>query len=320
MNIPKKDASHCRILFSVVLLPNVNIIAYKNALKQAWRDGKMSADESAMLDTLRKSLNISADDHIEIERDVRNELNNSSEFGNNTNSTPAPAPAQENNPGVPNPGPQNNNQNNSNPQPPAGQNGPMTTADLGITNEVIQDISEQPTETNDIKELLTMGKNSYHKGNYEEAIGYCDKVLILDPDNSEALFFRKRTLSKIEKLSGNSNGDVSVESPPTEGAVTTNTNDKDVEKAPAKQKATAGTGGDPNCKSCAGSGECHWCKGTGECYWCKGNGNCDKCNGEGQINGVECKSCKGGGKCHSCNGDGKCYWCHGSGSCSKCST
>ena len=57
-----------------MLLASVNYLAYKNALKQAWKDGKMSADESAMLDTLRKSLNISAEEHIHIEREVRNEL------------------------------------------------------------------------------------------------------------------------------------------------------------------------------------------------------------------------------------------------------
>ena len=55
-------------------MPNVNYLAYKNALKQAWKDGRMSATESGILDTLRKSLNISAEDHMEIESHVRDEL------------------------------------------------------------------------------------------------------------------------------------------------------------------------------------------------------------------------------------------------------
>ena len=62
------------ILFAVVLVPNVNYLAYKNALKQAWKDGRMSAAESSILDTLRKSLNISAEEHMEIESNVREEL------------------------------------------------------------------------------------------------------------------------------------------------------------------------------------------------------------------------------------------------------
>jgi tetratricopeptide (TPR) repeat protein len=174
-----------------------------------------------------------------------------------------------------------------------------------------------------IKDLLNSGKNAYHKGNYEHAIECCDNVLLIDPDNSEALFFRKRALSKIEKLRGKDAGGKAAAAADIEvsdaGEVPVGAaNNGGAEVAVGEIKAPAG-GGDPNCKSCAGSGQCHWCKGSGKCYWCKGSGKCDKCNGEGKVNGEECKGCKGSGKCHSCNGDGECYWCKGSGKCSKCS-
>jgi tetratricopeptide (TPR) repeat protein len=299
----------------VILLVSVNYLAYKNALKQAWRDGRMTADESAMLDTLRKSLNISADEHIKIEKDVRSELANEDPAFN---------------------GDPINNNNNSNNYVPT--NNPGAEAEVSQNNAVSEGSAELSGDSGmgeytDIKTLLAEGKNSYHKGNYEEAIEYCDKVLILDPDNSEALFFRKRTLSKIEKLRGKEAASSAAIPKHTSQA------SEDVAEAPSKvqspqsngsealkdaqnitpPKAGGGAAGDPNCKTCKGSGECHWCKGSGQCYWCKGSGSCDKCQGSGQIKGEQCKSCKGSGKCHSCNGDGKCYWCNGSGKCSKCS-
>jgi hypothetical protein len=289
-------------------LPSVNYLAYKNALKQAWKDGKMSADESAMLDTLRKSLNISAEDHMNIEKEVRSELAADS--------------------------------NGANPILNGAMDPQMPGADNGFSNGAAGG-------SNEIKNLLTAGKNSYHKGNYEEAIDYCDQVLLLDPDNSEALFFRKRTLSKIEKVRGKGEGkneveeemvpemeDESVEEPAAvpeinngevsdvEPAAPEINSDSDVPSTPNNTPPPAPPpegGGDPNCKSCGGSGQCHWCQGSGKCYWCKGTGNCDKCKGEGKIDGEECKSCKGAGKCHSCMGEGTCYWCKGSGKCSKCS-
>lgn len=316
----------------MILLPSVNYLAYKNALKQAWKDGKMSADESAMLDTLRKSLNISAEEHITIEKDVRTEL----------------ADVEINNP---NPGEEVGVEDTP-IQPPEEANNGAGDIDVESMN-------------NDIKDLLIAGKNSYHKGNYEEAIEYCDKVLLIEPDNSEALFFRKRTLSKIEKLQGKSAG-TKKKSPPTSepdieaeieseiesepdidieqvsvlpsGNETAETepnienNSESTAEEPGMEELVPETGpvsvpnpnnnpspgGDPNCKSCGGSGQCHWCQGSGKCYWCKGSGNCDKCNGTGKINGDDCKACKGSGKCHSCIGDGECYWCKGSGKCSKC--
>lgn len=290
-------------------------------MKQAWKDGRMSADESAMLDTLRKSLNISAEDHMKIESDVRNELNGIiPENPNNPDDGQALAKASTT--------PQNIDPDNG-----SDSNSELLSEQM-MPEQMIEDVQpDNGSEATDIKGLLTSGKNSYHKGNYEEAIEYCDKVLLLDPDNSEALFFRKRTLSKIEKLRGKNKGKSSssskksasadsgteVTEPPSEAPAGVD-DDAQGDMPPSEtSKVADGNVGDPNCKSCGGSGECHWCKGSGGCYWCKGSGKCDKCKGEGQLNGEECKSCKGSGKCHSCNGDGQCYWCKGSGKCSKCS-
>ncbi len=308
-----------RIFMPVVRLASVNYLAYKNALKQAWKDGKMSADESAMLDTLRKSLNISAEDHMHIEREVRNELA-----------------------GIIPENPNFVNVNNN-------TNGGTSAVDPGSINQheysnMSQLSTEELLESNDVKELLNAGKNAYHKQNYEDAIQFCDKVLLLDPDNSEALFFRKRTLSKLEKSkskkgSGEVTAKVTAPPAPINKSATVEEaaqmeadldeaaelNLEPMKENPSKNSVNnnvapgAEKKADPNCKTCGGSGECHWCQGTGKCYWCKGTGNCDKCKGEGQIKGEECKSCKGSGKCHSCNGDSNCYWCKGTGKCSKCS-
>lgn len=284
-------------------------------MKQAWKDGKMSADESAMLDTLRKSLNISPEEHIKIEQDVRVELADGHELPDITEQSPN---GGEGVPHAPDFAIEPPAREPPKPETPVSQP-PMPKAPTAH-----KPTGDDEAETNDIKGLLTAGKNSYHKGNYEEAIEYCDKVLLLDPDNSEALFFRKRTLSKIEKLTGKMSAGAGKAEAKAETAVEPKETPGEVAE-PATSSGVGGAveggigGGDPNCKSCKGSGQCHWCKGSGQCYWCKGSGKCDKCGGTGKMGDEQCKSCKGTGKCHSCNGDGKCYWCGGGGRCSKCS-
>ena len=290
----------------------------------------MSADESAMLDTLRRSLNISADDHMQIEHDVRSELsgiepnnsNNGSNSSNDANGVGNPSPQ--------NPSPEPEAQNVPSPespqpglgQPPAPMQPPPPEQPPAPPEPAEPPADEGANEGDQIKDLLNSGKNDYHKGNYEHAIECCDKVLLLDPENSEALFFRKRALSKIEKLRGtkdkSAKKSVSAEASakPEPEAVAADVGGDNPKGA--KSKIEPGSG-DPNCKSCGGSGQCHWCKNSGQCYWCKGSGKCDKCGGEGKIGDEDCKACKSSGKCHSCNGDGECYWCKGSGKCSKCS-
>lgn len=48
--------------------------AYKQALKVAWNDREISSDEAGMIDNLRESFQISMEDHIRIEMEVRSEL------------------------------------------------------------------------------------------------------------------------------------------------------------------------------------------------------------------------------------------------------
>ena len=50
-----------------------NYLAYKNAMKQAWKDGRVSAEEATLLETLRTSLNISAEEHMQVEKELREE-------------------------------------------------------------------------------------------------------------------------------------------------------------------------------------------------------------------------------------------------------
>jgi hypothetical protein len=44
---------------------------YKSALEQAWKDGSITADEQALLEKLRKTLNITRVQHEELEEDLR---------------------------------------------------------------------------------------------------------------------------------------------------------------------------------------------------------------------------------------------------------
>ncbi|UCH87901.1 MAG: hypothetical protein JSV49_06425 [Thermoplasmata archaeon] len=48
--------------------------AYENAVRQVWMDGAVSLDEADMIEALRKSLNITLEEHAEIEAKIRHEL------------------------------------------------------------------------------------------------------------------------------------------------------------------------------------------------------------------------------------------------------
>jgi hypothetical protein len=57
-----------------------NLLIYKKALEQAWKDGKMTMDEKQIINSLRKSLNISEYNHLKIEEEILNNLENSSDI------------------------------------------------------------------------------------------------------------------------------------------------------------------------------------------------------------------------------------------------
>lgn len=48
-------------------------LAYEKAVRQVWQDGQVSLDEADMIEALRKSLNITLEEHADIERKIRKE-------------------------------------------------------------------------------------------------------------------------------------------------------------------------------------------------------------------------------------------------------
>ena len=56
------------------VVPIVSLQAYAQALKQAWANGSVSEDEENLLQTLRKSMGISDEEHASLEQEVRLEI------------------------------------------------------------------------------------------------------------------------------------------------------------------------------------------------------------------------------------------------------
>lgn len=161
---------------------------------------------------------------------------------------------------------------------------------LGITGEehqlIERELAEQsrpapppppppPSQPDAPGDCLKLGKNAYHSGDYKRALEMCDQVLCVNPSDSEALFFRKRALSKM-----------------ADGAEPADVKSGDLLFTVPAVK--------PPCGSCRGSGKCYWCKGTGRCYWCSGTG---------LRGGVRCESCKATGSCRWCGATGACPKC-----------
>jgi hypothetical protein len=300
---------------------SANYESYKSVMRKAYSDGLITDEETALLDTLRQSLNISSDEHQQAEEEVKKELENG---------------------GPPNPA--NDNPNPSNDAPPEGTpddyniirpgmnsgevgvgdpENPMNDAMNGIgaeeTGQAGSPPPDEPGEPTTIEDFIKAGKAAYHKNDFQSAIGSFDKALELEPDNSEALFFRKRSQSKLnEKSTPADGGATGAAVGMNPGGVAASTANTAIEGGMAEVPNVGEMKGDPGCSSCNGAGTCRWCKATGGCYWCKGTGQCDKCKGTGVLKGQQCSSCAGSGKCHSCKGNGKCYWCQGNGRCNKC--
>jgi hypothetical protein len=304
---------------------SANYEAYKSVMRQAYRDGEITPEESAILETLRQSLNISSDEHSQCETEVQKEIDNGGgPVMNSDSSNPEPpmdAPGNPDDHNIIRPGMNPGEFPADNPgNPSPGDLGEMPMDNPGgIEVARPEEVVEEPKS---LEDLLKEGKSSYHGNNFQSAIDYFDKALVLDPENSEALFFRKRSVSKLTEQGGTvapSGGAAAASS--GGGAVATGGAAPSPGGAPAlAPEVVAGTiKGDPNCGSCNGAGTCRWCKATGGCYWCKGAGQCDKCKGTGVLKGQQCSACAGSGKCHSCKGSGHCYWCQGNGKCNKCS-
>ena len=223
---------------------------------------------------------------------------------------------------------------------------PETEVEAAETGEV--------EDTDDIKELLNSGKNAYREGNYEKAIGYCDKVLLIDPENSEALFFRKRTLSKIEKSQeGPEDTAVQTDLPAQEMAqaieadvggfeetedevietaqetVEEPEGETDAEDDEITQILRAELGDDfvsggaaeadvEGAEAGGGDPNCKSCGGSGECHWCKSTGKCYWCKGTGNCDKCNGQGEVGGEMCKTCSGSGKCHSCKGESTCYWC--
>jgi hypothetical protein len=286
-------------------------------MRQAYRDGQITDEESAILETLRQSLNISSAEHEQIETEVKQEVSNGGPILNDVPppEIPSTPPTEEVDQNVIRPG--------ANPsEPPMNfetehESPPMDTMPPEPSPEMPPPPVPEPEEPQSLEDLLKAGKDAYHKNDFQMAIINFDKALILDGENSEALFFRKRSQSKLNETGGGG-AEASTGMGPALGTAPSG-NAMMTAGGVAPEVASGEIKGDPNCTSCNGAGTCRWCKSTGGCYWCKGNGQCDKCKGTGISKGQQCPSCAGSGKCHSCKGTGKCYWCQGSGKCSKCS-
>jgi hypothetical protein len=296
---------------------SANYEAYKSVMRQAYADGQITPEETAVLDTLRQSLNISSEEHDQIENEVKEEIaggGGPSALSVSSNPEPGEPPAGEADegdinvirPGFNDDAIEHNSMESNNPGPDSGIDAAAPEPEIDAGAPAVDSIEE----------LLKSGKASYHKNDFQSAIDFFDKALAMEPENSEALFFRKRSQSKLQESGGGDDAGKAAASSSSAPAADSSMMATGAAAAPAVPPGEMR--GDPNCSSCNGSGTCRWCKATGGCYWCKGVGQCEKCKGTGVSKGQQCGACAGSGKCHSCKGSGKCYWCQGTGRCSKC--
>lgn len=155
----------------------------------------------------------------------------------------------------------------------------------------------------DVKSLKSLAKAAYKEGKYLESLGFFEAILAVDPDNKESLFYRKKALMKLKEKSPDL-VEAAVRKEEKKAAPAKKKEEAKQEETQA-QKAlpppTGGSGPDPSCISCGG---------TGECSWCGGEGKCSSCGGTGKYFGDTCSTCKGSGKCSVCDGAGKCSWCN----------
>jgi tetratricopeptide (TPR) repeat protein len=300
---------------------SANYEAYKSVMRQAYRDGQITPEETAVLDTLRQSLNISADEHSQAEAEVKQEIENGGlqDGGSMASNDPVPAPAMDDDVNVIRPG-NNPSDFSSDNNPDVALDNPV---DLGVPPSEDLDMGgDMPAATNgpqNLDEFLNEGKGAYKKGDFQQAIVYFDKAIEMEPDNSEAIFYRRRSQKKLEETGGGAAAGPAGAAAPGAAPAGAEGGPAAGGPTPPSPIPASEMRGDPNCSSCSGAGTCRWCKASGGCYWCKGSGQCDKCKGTGVTKGQQCGSCAGSGKCHSCKGTGLCYWCQGKGTCNKCS-
>lgn len=276
-------------------MENVNFLAYRNAVKQAWKDGKVTPSELTTLETVRNSLNITPEEHNQIEEEVKTEL----EAQGIKFEKPAMPAGDEDEPA----------------EIPEEQ----LLLDAG---KKAYDKKQYEKAVDYFNQVLAIDPEN------DRAQFYKKRSLSKLPAGYEA---EADELSSGEGL-GAANSAVASSGLGNPGAQANNNGAVAADPNPGSNAAaqesppapdTGGTaapssGGDPSCSSCEGTGKCQWCNETGNCNWCSGSGKCKKCGGTGKTGEDECSSCKGAGECFSCKGSGQCFWCKGSGKCSKC--
>jgi tetratricopeptide (TPR) repeat protein len=161
--------------------------------------------------------------------------------------------------------------------------------EASVSGKVTPAAKDPETIKVDIATLLEKARVSYKSMKLQEALGYYDAIIAIDPDHKEGNFYRKKILMKLKAIPA-SDSPAAKES---EGAATP-------QPEQAAAKAQQESKGDPNCISCGGTGQCSWCKGTGKC---------STCSATGKYFGDTCTTCKGSGRCNVCDGKGACSWC-----------
>lgn len=316
-------------------MASVNYQTYKNLVKQNFVDGKIDDSKIAMLNNLRKTLRIADEEHEQILSELTGEMSGAPAVEEKPAETPAtdtPSSSDANTLGsdgvhtLGSDGVHTLGGSSSEPEdkPPSSgivrsfgdastDKSPDDTSAAATIQRVSTDTSKEieepkaaPAASGSFDDLLNQGKEAYRAGKYQDAYDFCTQALEVKPNNSQALFFKKRAKSKL--------GDnVKKSSPAQERSDPMMSHmAKPQEKKPVENSLI------PKCLSCRDTGTCSWCKGEGSCWMCHGTGKCNNCKGSGIVDDETCPKCKGSGECDSCIGSGKCYWCKGSGKCHKC--
>ncbi len=282
-------------------MENVNFLAYRNAVRQAWKDGKITPSELATLETVRQSLNITADEHNQIEEEIKIELEAQGIKFEKT--TLPPEPESETAP----------------VSPPSEIPEDQLLLDNG---KKAYNKKQYDKAVEYFDKVLAMDPGNdraqfYKKRSLSKLPAGFEPTKMTAPTESTASTSGS-TASFSEPVNpgtpANNDGTVSaLNNPGSNSAAQESTLSEG-----AGEPAAPSSGGDPACSSCEGTGKCQWCNETGKCNWCSGTGKCKKCGGTGKIGEDECSSCKGQGECFSCKGSGNCFWCKGTGKCSKC--
>src|SRR5919106_6999875 len=73
---------------------------------------------------------------------------------------------------------------------------------VGVTSIYqIGNVEAQSTNISSVSELIAKGDSLFNQGKYEEAITYFDKILALDPNDTDILYYKGISLESLGKHS-----------------------------------------------------------------------------------------------------------------------